>query len=140
MKSLYLLFLIIALSASVLPAHAGFFVKKNSIVHSGISVSGKSGDAAASIIPNRIHRMRWANGYEHHRFMKREWIGVTALVTAMMGLFVPGVGILAIALGAIALRRSQRVRGLGLAALLMGVGETILFFLAMTTVVALVMY
>jgi len=145
--SLYLLLVFSLLFCAAGDARAGFIIKKHAATESVTTVRSLTNATAATVVAGNAehgsHLFNIIKKVTHplmgYRNRPSEWVGIAAMLTGVIGLFVPGVNFLAILFGVLGMGRNCRTRGLAVAGFVLGVLELILFLLIGSTFVSLIL-
>lgn len=137
--------LIIAFLFFVPCARAGFIVKNHTAV-TAVAVNSTSNHAAATILNKQDHHSRLFNTIKNvthpmrmYRRQPSEWVGIIALFSGVLGLFVPGINFLAILLGALGMGRRCNTKGLAVAGFILGILELLFFLIVGGTIVSAIL-
>lgn len=132
MKQLIIL-LIINLLFAPQPAHAGFIMKHNAVVINN-TVSALE---TRSIVPEQKNSTEHFPAKNYSCFNRVSWVGYAALMSAVVGLFVPAFSIITILFGILGMTRGCRADRLATLAMIAGIGELVLFLLTNSAVLVL---
>jgi hypothetical protein len=141
-----LLYLIITalLFFTVTPAFAGFWVKKTaSVVTAGANTtsSGETQTGAGKILSNyRLQKKVYPNRYRYRdrTYKQGQWIAIVAFSCGVLGLFIPGLNFAAILFGLLGIGKGSKLKGLAVAGFILGVLELLLFLIAGTVFISLI--
>ena len=145
--SLYSLLIIIFLFSIPGTAHAGFVIKNHSAVTAmPASKASLTNAATPSAINNGEHHSRLYNTIQqlthlrmaYHR-RPSEWVGIVALLSGVLGLFVPGINFLAILFGVLGMGRKCNAKGLAVAGFILGMLELLVFLIAGGTILSFIL-
>ena len=135
------LFVLAILLSSVLPAHAGFWVKPAPPAATSSAAATNSTAASSNsttVVLNKVQQLARPDRY-NRSFKQSEWVGIGSLVCGLLGLLIPGVNLLAILLGALGLGRGSKVKGLATAGFILGMLELLLFLIFGITFLSLIL-
>lgn len=128
-------------------ARAGFVVKKT-VLATGIvretanAKASQKGKINTFITNLHRHMSIFHPGREYrpyHPIRPCDWYGIAAIGAGVIGLLVPGVNLLAILFGALGMGRRCGQQGLSIAGFVMGILELVLFLIAGTVLVSLIL-
>ena len=143
---LYLLLIVSFLFCSVGDVHAGFVIKKHitsSTVmaatqnNSNNSLTLTNNSEQHSHLYNAIHKLTYP--LQGYRRRPSEWVGIVALLSGVLGLFVPGLNFLAILFGVLGMGRNCNTRGLAVAGFVLGILELLFFLIVGGTIVSMIL-
>ncbi len=142
-QRLYLLLLLLILTGSCQDAFAGFAVRKSSIhsVNQG-AVSGITSVAGSRLTEAKQSMLqKLARPYmPYNRYRQNQWYGIASMVAATLGLFIPGVYLLAILFGVLGMGRKCRAQGLAVAGFVIGMLELALFLITSSVFLSLILF
>ena len=140
----HILFIVLVLSMLCIApcTQAGFLVKKiktanNCVVHMQVRSEISTHNKHANFLSKLNDHLRILRPYRLHK--QCEWVGIAAIACGIIGLFVPGPNLLAILFGVLGMGRGCKVEGLAITGFIMGMLELILFLLAQTVLVSLIL-
>ena len=123
--------------------HAGFVVKRSSVIHEAATRTFTN--ASATVHKEKtsgfIAKVNKALSFLHPYRTARasEWVGIAAMGCGIIGLLVPGVNLLAILFGVLGMGRGFKVQGLAVTGFILGVAELALYLIAVVTVLSLIL-
>jgi len=143
--SLRILFTIAILFFAAENSQAGFTIKRRAAVTTAANSVATSKNANA-IPARKEHQSKFMNTIQQlsrplfgYRQRPSEWIGIAALFSGILGLFVPGINLLAILFGVLGMGRNCRTSGLAVAGFVMGVLELLLYLFFGTMFLSLIL-
>jgi len=123
--------------------HAGFAVKRSSVVHNAAAhvytnaSTIATSEKASGFIAKVNKALSFLRPYRTAR--SSEWVGIAALGCGIIGLLVPGLNLSAILFGVLGMGRGCKVQGLAVTGFILGVVELVLFLIAGVTVLSLIL-
>lgn len=133
MKPLFYLLLVVITLCSSQRTFAGFILKRPVATESKNITAGNATYNEAAKHPNVLP-------IAYNPYKKNDWYGVAAIISGLLGLFIPGVNFLAILFGVLGMGRGCKAQGLAIAGFVIGVLEMVVFLLASSTVLALILF
>lgn len=128
-----LILLVIAMFCSSANSFAGFVVKKQEVAIGG-NLRLANGDSNAGVQQLVYPKMLYNN------YTQNQWYGIAAIVTGLLGLFIPGVNFLAILFGVLGMARGCKAQGLAIAGFVLGVIALIVFLLTSSVFLSLILF
>lgn len=122
------------LMCAVQPAKAGFIIRQ----HVATEVSVSAGSLSAVTEQEQVaFRKEIPVNKNYSCFNRVSWVGYAALISAIIGLFVPAFSIITILFGILGMTRGCRADRLATLAMIAGIAELVLFLLTNTAVLTL---
>lgn len=140
MKHIILLFLLaISMLAAPGVSFAGFRIHKQHATtatqHGQVEKMRNLREAAHAKFASFSPGSRY---YTYHA--RNQWYGIAAIVSGVLGIFIPGFYLLAILFGVLGMGRGCDAQGLAIAGFLMGLGELAIFLATTSTLLALIFF
>lgn len=133
---------------SLAPAHAGFFIPKNTAVNSVQPVQASTASAPTASSVTYSNDLQISDPFSrgtnfprpyHRHHAKNQWYGIVALGCGLLGLIFPGLNFAAILFGVLGIGRKSEAKGLAIAGLVLGLLELAIFLIAGTVFVSLIL-
>jgi len=135
--SLYLLFTIALLFCAADTVQAGFVMKKHAVTEHVAAAKTFTNGSTSTILNKEEHHSHLFNAIKKltyplfgYRRRPSEWIGIGAMLSGVLGLFVPGIYLLAILFGVLGMGRNCRTKGLAISGFIIGMLELMLVLIA----------
>ncbi len=132
-RLLNLILLVMAMFCFSENSFAGFVVHKQEVAIAGnakmVNNNSRVG-ALQSVYPKMLY----------NNYTKNQWYGIAAIITGLLGLFIPGVNFLAILFGVLGMGRGCKAQGLAIAGFVLGVIALIVFLLTSSVFLSLILF
>jgi hypothetical protein len=140
-KHCYIVLLTILLSFSGVQAFAGFVVLKHTSVHrQENSATQTIYTIQNTILKNRVQPSSALPQLLYNKYKQNQWYGIAAIISGVLGLFVPGMYLLAILFGLLGIGRKSKAPGLAIAGLAIGIMELALFLITSSVFISLILF